>query len=480
MNKNEFLSKTNYNILFNVIHDDIQKRLNFDINKDTSFGNTLNKGMFDISKKYLNHKTVDHRNLNKKLISEIVPVFNDYIVAKQMEIYNKNFEKKHTLNTFPNSNNMIPNVSGLENNQEDPSLFSLMSENENNTTNGFEQYREQSVKDDDKMMHGYQKYKFPEPVNDLEYINNRIGKFTGGLEHNDDSILNNRRSIIDMRNDVEKEFRESDNNKKEPKDLYTTTAKFTGSGNAGNADQLEENIGSYEQELIDMMKPMNEEQPELLMDKIKPDMFQKKTYTKEYYVTIDSKDRNKTKYPNSNDYRIDFGGEISKSTFSDAPQENFVEKRFSNVVSVELVNAILPKTTILPYILLEIDELGSCFQGSNQYLSKAFAKITESSPSGNFLYYSRDINIKNFNPRIQIKSLSIKFRDPDGQAIDFSKAEPSIDDIIDMDGTNNTTVLDSVFNNTNAANQKEYYENILTFRIIAVEKSLDTTFLRES
>tara|TARA_Y100000589_G_C27193099_1_gene645606 strand:- start:859 stop:2151 length:1293 start_codon:yes stop_codon:yes gene_type:complete len=185
---------------------------------------------------------------------------------------------------------------------------------------------------------------------------------------------------------------------------------------------------------------------------INNDIFEQETITKSFIITIDSSDRYKKNWELPNNYKIDFGG---KKTESDDSNENYqyIDQIFRNVTSVELIEAIIPKFTNknVPYILIEIEELGSNFFGSNSFLSSSFAKLTRPEINGDYLYYKNDTNIKSFSPRIEIQGLTFKFRDNKGNLLNFQS---------DCDSN--------------------MLENFLTLKINCIQRDLNSMFLQKN
>lgn len=193
------------------------------------------------------------------------------------------------------------------------------------------------------------------------------------------------------------------------------------------------------------------------------DLFEKETKEKVYYITIDSNDRNEKKWPNPNNFQIQF----EPNSFSNKEESTgFINKSFNNVKSVELIQAIIPNGSnngdnydILPYILLEIEELGSIYQGTNDFISNTFSKLIFDKIIGSYRYSFSNCSIeKVFNPRIAINKFTIKFRKPNGELYNFGKY---------------------ILNNNIEEKKKIKTNNILTFKITCIIKSLDTMFLNK-
>lgn len=188
-------------------------------------------------------------------------------------------------------------------------------------------------------------------------------------------------------------------------------------------------------------------------------LFERETKTKDYYVTIDSNDRYIKTWKNPNHYQIIF----EPNTILNEEYTGFINKSFQNVISVELLEAIIPQFTnegtdyeTLPYILLKIEELGHTYQGTNEYTSQIFAQLIFDKVVGNYRYCSLNDNrkiIKTFNPRISLNKFTIQFLKPNGNLYDFGKP-------VDING------------------HKLIPNNILTFKITTIQRELNTMYIK--
>lgn len=119
--------------------------------------------------------------------------------------------------------------------------------------------------------------------------------------------------------------------------------------------------------------------------------------TEVYHIGIDSKFRNKQKYPDAHTYVIDF------------------ENVYKNVVSVELVFAIYDRTSTDFYCNLHIDELGHNLDSNSTHISGSFTQLPMIQ---NVNTYDRSLykSIKIFEkPLAKLGKLTIRFLNPDGK-----------------------------------------------------------------
>ena len=127
-----------------------------------------------------------------------------------------------------------------------------------------------------------------------------------------------------------------------------------------------------------------------------------KTLQKEYYVTIDSVDRDRTAWPKSSRFEVKFGAVSSSTTITVANAEGVppttltapgyaganVPRSFKNVSSIELIGCSFPNTANVlnePCLYLSFDELKGNYDGTNPTSASAFAKLVPSGVFGGFV-----------------------------------------------------------------------------------------------
>jgi hypothetical protein len=148
---------------------------------------------------------------------------------------------------------------------------------------------------------------------------------------------------------------------------------------------------------------------------------------KEHYVIIDSKDRDRTKFPNPNNYTIQFNNGTDGN----------IEEQFKNIVSIQLVDAIVPDavTTDVPYLTLDIPELKSSYAGTNNHLSNTFALLLPESrgtPYARCKFVSPALN-KYRTPISSLNKLTIQIKNSDGSFYSFgTDATPPTDPIVTL------------------------------------------------
>ena len=186
-----------------------------------------------------------------------------------------------------------------------------------------------------------------------------------------------------------------------------------------------------------------------------------------YYIIIDSKDRDYTKNPNPNNFVIEF----SPSSGPDAPTSGYIDRGLGNIISIELLDVMVLNTSSLsdssdagdasyPYLLLNIDELGGNYLGTNTNLTKSFAILKDYSVTDSYKYYSMlgdasDMSTKKvFNPRINLTRLTVQILKPDGELFNFGSSS---------DSTSNTVVNLSMRVTTLQKNLATQFSNKATF-----------------
>lgn len=130
----------------------------------------------------------------------------------------------------------------------------------------------------------------------------------------------------------------------------------------------------------------------------------------ENYISISSRDRNRTNHPNVNSYTITF------------PVE------FRNIASVELIQAIIPAQNDVdqePYLLLTIDELPDVMISNDKFIANSFAILQLSSPvtAGGFIQIDKRIHentVLTFrSPKANLAKMTVSIRDCLGNLFDF-------------------------------------------------------------
>ena len=198
-----------------------------------------------------------------------------------------------------------------------------------------------------------------------------------------------------------------------------------------------------------------------------PDIYNPETRTFVYNIVIDSKDRDKTKYPSASSFVIDFSPATFDPNNPGSANSGYISRAFGNIISCEILDITLYDSSKIsdssdsvalgipiPYLLLELNEFGSNFYGTNDILNTSFGMLTSYSIIGNYKYY--DVNSENsnqtfkkvFNPRVNLNKLTIRIKLPDGTPYNF--------------GSVNESEIATLFK--------------LTFRITCLQKNLATNY----
>jgi len=139
-----------------------------------------------------------------------------------------------------------------------------------------------------------------------------------------------------------------------------------------------------------------------------------------YYISIDSRDRDRTMYPNPSQYRV-----VMKP--ADGFTGAYISRDFHDVVSVELLSAVYPnQNSVLNnlYLILVIPELDDNYDATNTTTTKGFAKLYPKDTFGNHVHAKIDgveyvrkewrmSNLKN------ISRMTIELRLPNGNLFNF-------------------------------------------------------------
>lgn len=147
-------------------------------------------------------------------------------------------------------------------------------------------------------------------------------------------------------------------------------------------ERIEERIVNNNDVRPNMESPINLAKMQEDLIKLQRDT-QPKYIEKVHYINVNSVDR---LWENSLESRYSFKVQFNQSsTFEGAA----ISQLYKNIISVELVTAILPMDTTIntfdtriygglmkyPYLLLRIDELDSVFRGTNSWADRAFSTL---------------------------------------------------------------------------------------------------------
>lgn len=150
----------------------------------------------------------------------------------------------------------------------------------------------------------------------------------------------------------------------------------------------------------------------------------KKVYKRDYYVTIDSRDRDRALWPSTSHFEVKCEG-------PDGFKGANLPKKFLNVYSVELASVIYPNTNDVlneMYLYLTVPEIDGVFEATNLEGMKAFAKLIPEKIHGGFIHALSnyiDRPIKKFKfPGVRLDKLTIQFKKWNGMVFDFGSDNP--------------------------------------------------------
>lgn len=144
----------------------------------------------------------------------------------------------------------------------------------------------------------------------------------------------------------------------------------------------------------------------------------KETELKEYYITIDSRDRDRVAWPSANNFQVKLNAE---NTYTGAT----IGRSFKNVRAIEIVSVQFPNVNNIldeMYLYLCFPEVDGVYESTNLTGTKALAKLIPSTLIGNYVY----IEFKKKTPRRLYKNrgqrldrLTPEFRRYDGTLFNF-------------------------------------------------------------
>lgn len=139
------------------------------------------------------------------------------------------------------------------------------------------------------------------------------------------------------------------------------------------------------------------------------------------YVSINSADRNRVKWPSTSDFCI--------KLIDDEPGQpnGVVGKRYRNVQSVKLLSAVVPNTNNVldePYLLLQIKEIEGMYDAATRPSQNAFTKLYFNQSPGKFLRLDKGVGdpiTKVYwpTPKATIDRFTVSIRTYDGDVFDF-------------------------------------------------------------
>jgi hypothetical protein len=154
--------------------------------------------------------------------------------------------------------------------------------------------------------------------------------------------------------------------------------------------------------------------------------------TREHYITIDSRDRNRDQWPSTSHFEV-------KMTPSSAYTGAMLNKTYKNIKSIEFVNAVFPNLNgVLSqmYLYLVIPEIEGVYDATNHTGLAAFAKLIPTRVVGNYVYTSSgelDAQKKIYELHGQrIDKLTLQFKKYDGTIFDFGPDTASGTDPLDQ------------------------------------------------
>lgn len=148
---------------------------------------------------------------------------------------------------------------------------------------------------------------------------------------------------------------------------------------------------------------------------------QKQT-TKCRCVVVDSRNRNSTAYPNTNNFAFHFD---PSDTFEGAA----LYEQYHNIKSIRLVECIVPSfySISVPYLTLVIPELDETLSGTSDTLSKAFTLLLPDREFASMTHCRTDgmpFCKKEYNPpKGSFHKFTLSFYEPDGTLHSFGTGE---------------------------------------------------------
>lgn len=145
-------------------------------------------------------------------------------------------------------------------------------------------------------------------------------------------------------------------------------------------------------------------------------------------LVVDSRDRNRTTYPETTNFRVTFNPSQFGSTSDNYNDGAGLYTELKNVTSVRLTECILPAAALTySHLILVIEELSDNFLGTNDTLRKSFATLipdrSEYDPSNDFVRcrLNNQCNCsKKYNPpKAKVNNFTLQIYAPNGEIADL-------------------------------------------------------------
>lgn len=316
-----------------------------------------------------------------KMVNQKVNTFDNYRIPQSNSTINKNYQQNSQKNNNIKPQNMLP---PLENNSENPSMIHKISpviSNQSPFLNVKESYTSE--------------------IGDKRRLSNTIYQ---SLMKNYSNISHQFISQIEIEKLLDK-YKLNDKDDKNKIKEFVSLLKTMINRNMNIIEQSRDHLFSNDH------------------------LVEKNTKENIYNLLLDTKDRDHKTYPNINHFSFSFG--VHNLFSKDKESVGCINRNFNNIKCAELIEVIIPRETengdkyeLYPYLLIDIEEFGNTFQGTNESLSNAFGKISFGKVIGNYAYYTAPKDnqlIKYFNTGISLSKMTIRIKKPDGQLFNFGK-----------------------------------------------------------
>jgi hypothetical protein len=152
------------------------------------------------------------------------------------------------------------------------------------------------------------------------------------------------------------------------------------------------------------------------------------------YLTIDSRDRDRRVWPNTNQYRIPL---VASDNDLNVKSPNV---RYKNIYSISLLSCVIPNhggVMFEPYLILQIDEIDRVYDSADIACSRAFTKLYFKEVCRTSRFFRLDKGVGDPltkiywpAPRASLESITLSFRHPDGTLFDFGADAPLPDPVL--------------------------------------------------
>lgn len=373
-----FFSKNNLENTYNQVAEELLRRTNKNISNNSNYKKTFDK---------MAHMVFDKIPMNDRNLMKC----NTLLVEKTVAYFHNKIFNKNIREDVPIANTI--SRAGVTMMRDNNDVTAKMNELMNNRNTSTRNIQEQDQKLNRVNKPSIQNIDFTiQPFNMNDELTDTLNCDTPLYQNIEnlqkmnsanpmqllDEYTKQRQNVVFTRNDVDSQTK-IDQTQVDPMDLFNFNNELTNN----YMDHIEKNIVNNDSA-----------QPSLTQDQIATTQnilvttqrdTQPKYIEKVHYININSVDRNWIN--NNKETRYNFQVKFNQN--QDYQGGATISNMYRNIISVELVSAVMPMDAYIdpfdtriymglsryPYLLLRVDELDNVFKGTNNWVDKAFSTM---------------------------------------------------------------------------------------------------------